>query len=411
MEKLCLADREILREIARRKLEMAQSPENDRILAMWKKQAAGKRDTPTVRLLFSNFPDEVIENRMRCTGETARRIEFDMLWSLVGRELFGDDTPLSPTYDIPLITRVDPYGVKSVITHTRNSKGFHMEPVTDDLEADEEMFLKGYFSIEEKETQELADVANEAFGDILPVRIVMNGLTGPFTNPLVMLIGMENLYMAMYDAPDSFHRIMDSACRVYEGLFDELEKRKLLRSNNDFCCLPQESFGFTDELPHEGVTGTKQMWGFLESQEMTAASPEMYGEFVYPYMDRLVRRFGLLSYGCCERVDNLFENYLSKWKNLRKLSVSPFNDEHKVGDFLRGSNIVYYSKPRAEYVTNPGPLDEDAVRRCFKGICECASGCLFEVAQREVGTIYGDWERGRRYVELARESIDRWWKP
>jgi hypothetical protein len=137
----------------------------------------------------------------------------------------------------------------------------------------------------------------------------------------------------------------------------------------------------------------------------------MYGEFVYPYQDRLARRFGLLSYGCCERVDALWEKYLSKWEHLRKLSVSPFNNERQIGEYLRGSRVVYYSKPRAEHVTNIGPLDEDAIRRYFKGVCEAASGCLFEVAQREVGTIYGDFERGRRYVELAKESIERYWKP
>ena len=137
----------------------------------------------------------------------------------------------------------------------------------------------------------------------------------------------------------------------------------------------------------------------------------MFGEFVYPYFERLVKRFGLLSYGCCERVDNLWEDYLSKWTNLRKLSVSPFNNEEKIGEYLRGSRVVYYSKPRAEYLTNPGPIDEDAIRNCFKGISLAASGCLFEVAQREVGTIFGDFERGKRYVQLAKESIAKYWKP
>ena len=175
----------------------------------------------------------------------------------------------------------------------------------------------------------------------------------------------------------------------------------------------QESFAFNSELPKakDGPVKTTDLWGFLESQESTAVAPETYGEFVYPYLDRLVRRYGLLSYGCCERVDNLWENYLSKWKNLRKLSVSPFNDEPQIGEYLRGTNVVYYSKPRAEYVTNPGPLDEEALRAYFRGVAEAASGCLLEVAQREVGTIFGDFERGRRYVEIARETIDRYWKP
>ena len=124
-----------------------------------------------------------------------------------------------------------------------------------------------------------------------------------------------------------------------------------------------------------------------------------------------MKRYGLLSYGCCERVDAIWPDYLSKWKNLRKLSVSPFNNEPQVGEYLRGSNVVYYSKPRAEFVTNPGPLDEDALREYFKGVCEAASGCLFEMAQREVGTIFGDYERGRRYVQIAKECIEEYWKP
>ena len=159
------------------------------------------------------------------------------------------------------------------------------------------------------------------------------------------------------------------------------------------------------------MTRTAQCWGFLESQETTAVSPETYGEFAWDYMDRLVKRYGLLSYGCCERVDALWEKYLSKWTNLRKLSVSPFNNEPQIGEYLRGSNVVYYSKPRAEFVTNRGPLDEDALRAYFKEVCQCASGCLFEMAQREVGTIFGDYERGRRYVQIAKERIQEYWRP
>ena len=108
MKPITPSDREILRALARRKLELASSAENERILKLWHAQAEGRRDTPPVRLLFSNFTDEVITARMRCQGEEARQIEWKLLDEMVGRELFGDDTPLSPTYDIPLFTSVDP---------------------------------------------------------------------------------------------------------------------------------------------------------------------------------------------------------------------------------------------------------------------------------------------------------------
>ena len=60
MEKISEKDREILRELAQRQADLANSPDNQQILKKWKSLAAGKRERPTVRLLFSNFPHEVV---------------------------------------------------------------------------------------------------------------------------------------------------------------------------------------------------------------------------------------------------------------------------------------------------------------------------------------------------------------
>ena len=412
METVSQKDRAILRELAEKKVAFANCRRNEEILAMWHAQAKGVRDTPPVRLLFSNFPNEVVTSRLRCEGSDARRLEARLLSSMVGRDLFDDDTPISNFLEISLSAGAYPFGARPDIRRAKDTIGFHIEPLTDDIEADFELFCGGTFSANPEGTKAYCAWADEIIGDILPTKIVMNSLTGAITNPLIMLIGMETYYLSMYDSPEALHKIMDMATSVYERYYDFLEEKKLLLPTNGFSGVAQESFAFTDELPAQGpISSVGQMWGFLESQETTAVSPETYGEFVYPYQDRLVKRFGLLSYGCCERVDALWEDYLSKWKNLRKLSVSPFNNEAQVGEYLRGSRVVYYSKPRAEFVTNPGPLDEDTLRKYFRGVAEAASGCLFEVAQREVGTIFGDYSRGKRYVEIAKETIGKYWRP
>lgn len=404
-------DLKILRERAALQLEYSHSEKNERIMSQWKALAAGRRESPTVRLLFSNYPNEVITPRMRCEGAEARMLENMLLSTLVGRELFDDDTPIAPTFDVYLRYGVKLFGLEPNITHIKDSSGYHINPVIDDLEESLDKLRGGRVMIDLDGTNRLMELADEAFGDILPAKMKMFNLTGAITNPLVHLTGLENFYYSMMDTPDALHAVMDLATGLYEELYDELEAKKLLLPTNGICGISQESFAFTDELPDDNVTRTNQCWGFLESQESVGVSPDMYGEFVYPYQDRLAKRFGLLSYGCCEGVDCLFEKYLSKWEHLRKLSVSPFNDERKVGEYLRGTRIVYYSKPRAEFVTNPGPLDEAALRKYFKYVCECASGCLFEMAQREVGTIFGDSERGRRYVQIAKECIREYWKP
>lgn len=413
MECISEKDRQRLRTLAHRQLEYANSERNEEILKQWRALAEGRRESPTVRLLYSNFPDEVVTPRMQCESQQARRLEYLLLYKLVGRELFDDDTPIAATFDMQYHTYVTPFGIKpqSHYASGDNPKGFHIDPVIEDLEADLEKLRGGSFGVDREGTQQWMEFVQDILDDILPVRLIQGYLTGGITNPLVALMGMENYYLAMYDTPEALHEVMDMATKVYEAYYDFLEREKLLLPADDFSPLGQESFSFNQELPKDRAEKTTDCWGFLESQETTAVSPATYGEFVYPYQDRLVKRFGLLSYGCCERVDALWEDYLSKWKNLRKLSVSPFNNEMQIGEYLRGSNVVYYSKPRAEFVTNPGPLDEVALRRYFKGVCEAASGCLFEMAQREVGTIYGDFQRGRRYVQIARECIAEYWKP
>lgn len=413
MDIIAQRDRDILRQRASLQREYAEAPKNEMILAKWIAQAEGRRESPPIRLLFSNFNHEVVTPRLQCEGDAARRIEATLLRTLVGRELFDDDTPISPTFDIGWRTSVRPFGISPHITRAEggNAQGFHIDPVITDLAAELEKFRGGSFNVDREGTARQRALLEDLFGDILPVRMVMGALPGSLTNPLVHLMGMEAYYMAMYDCPEAVHAVMEMGTRIYEQYYDFLEAEQLLLPTTGLSPLAQESFAFTDELPSENVTRTTQCWGFLESQESTAVSADCFGEFVFPYQQRLVDRVGLLSYGCCERVDAIWPDYLSKWDKLRKLSVAPFNNEPRVGDYLRGSRVVYYCKPRAEFVTCDGPLNESAILTYFKGVCEAASGCLFEIAQREVGTIYGDFERGRHYVRLTRQAVDSYWRP
>ena len=413
METISAQDRAILRQRAQKQLDYAGDAQNEAILKKWRAQAQGRREAPPVRFLISNFRHEVITPRLQCKGEEARRIESALLGRVAGRELFDDDTPIAPTFDMGWHTHVRPFGNDHQITRAAGSgaQGFHIDPVIHNLAAEIDQLRGGSFGVNRAATARQREQVEDLFGDILPVRMVMNSLPGSITGPLVFRMGMEAYYLAMFDCPDAVHEAMEMATRIYERYYDFLEAEQLLLPTNGTGPLSQESFAFTDELPAESVTRTTQCWGFLESQETTAVSAEAFGEFVFPYQQRLVNRFGLLSYGCCERVDAIWADYLATWPKLRKLSVSPFNNEPRIGELLRGSRVVYYCKPRAEFVTGQGPLDDAAITAYFKGVCEAASGCLFEIAQREVGTIFGDCERGRRYVRLAKDAVDAYWRP
>ena len=411
MERISQKERERLRALARKQLEFAHSPRNDQILRQYEALGQGRREDPTVRLLFSNFMREVVYNRMECIHPEARRMECQLLTTMVGRELFDDDTPISPTFDVSWDTWVNPFGTEPRQIQDEASGGYHIVNQFEELPDGMDLLRGGSFGVNRDSTSAWIGTVEEVLGDLLPTRMVMCSLPAMITNYLVRIMSMQNYYMAMYDYPDLLHQVMDMATKVYEDYYDFLEREKLLCPTVGLSPINQESFAFNSELPAENVTKTTQCWGFMEAQETHAVSPATFGEFMFPYQDRMNRHFGLLTYGCCERVDAIWEDYLSKWKNLRKLSVSPFNDERRVGEYLRGTNVVYYSKPRAEFVTAREGMDEEALRAYFKEVCQCASGCLFEIAQREVGTIYGDYERGRRYVQIAKECVQEYWRP
>lgn len=110
MEQISNRDREILRSLAKTKLEYVNSLRNEEILKQWNALGEGRRESPTVRLLFSNFSRDVVEARLQCEGDLARSVERALVSSLVGRELFDDDTPLSPTFDLRWRYRVLPLG-------------------------------------------------------------------------------------------------------------------------------------------------------------------------------------------------------------------------------------------------------------------------------------------------------------
>lgn len=64
-----------------------------------------------------------------------------------------------------------------------------------------------------------------------------------------------------------------------------------------------------------------------------------------------------------------------------------------------------------ECSSNHCTLDEDAIVEHIKKTALAASGCHLEIAQREVGTIHSDFERARRYIEIVRNTVEKYWKP
>src|SRR5699024_10142111 len=144
--------------------------------------------------------------------------------------------------------------------------------------------------VDREGTKKQFELAGELFGDILPPKMVMNGLYAVPTQDVVHLMGMETMCFSMYDYPELFHRMMDSLTDDYLAYFDFLAKEKLLLPTAGYEMVGQGSRCFTSELPAGKAESARDVWGFMDSQETVSISPEMYGEFIFPYYRKVAER-------------------------------------------------------------------------------------------------------------------------
>lgn len=405
-------DKQILRETAAHQMELATTPRNQELEKLWIRHNACKGERPTVYIEWGTFAGEVIDPLLRCEGEEARRIEYALYSNFIGQELFHDDSVVPAYMPVKIKTWFVPFGIEVKVDHaSRGSIGHHFHEVLCDLEEDFHKLGKSTYGADMQKTQTTMDMYTSLFGDILPARLTGVCLYAVPTQCIVHIMSMQNMLFSMYDYPELFHKMMDMLANDYIEYFKFCETRGLILPTTRGEAVGNGTFAFTDELPGPDVSArrpltTHDVWGFLDSQETTGISPDMYKEFVFPYYRRIAEIYGMLSYGCCEAVDPIWDKCLKDMPHLRKVSISPWCNEDLMGERLRGTNIVYHRKPSPNMLGTEVVLNEDAVRDSIKKTMTAARGCEIEFSQRDVYTVHNDMAKVRRYVEIIRECSE-----
>ena len=404
MNNISATDKHILRELAKKQLEYANSPKNLENIRLWYKHNACKGERPMIHIELNTFWQEVVPKRLQCQSEAARNIENNLLSGMVNFELFGDDRPVLDYFPIRIHAGFLPFGINPKSTTADEGLGYHVEPVIRDLEQDFHLLGKSEMPTGPYFDTELMDMANETLGDILPAKLTLSSVSSFPSSAILWLMGMETMFTSMYDYPDLFHKMMNQYADDTLRLFDHMENEGIILPTVGGESLTMGSFCYTDELP-KTATKVNEIWGHTNCQEATGLSQEMFAEFIHPYNKKISDRFGLLSYGCCEAVHPQWES-LKTLENLRKISISPWCDEEFMGNELRGTKIIYHRKPAPHFIGVGTKLDEDAVRADIRRTVKAAQGCTLEFSQRDVYTINNDEEKVRRYVEIIKEECD-----
>ena len=84
-------EREILRNLAQKQLEVANSQKNLDRVALWKRHNALKGERPILHIEIDNFVQEAIVPRLQCEDPMARKIETRLWQSMINLTEFDDD--------------------------------------------------------------------------------------------------------------------------------------------------------------------------------------------------------------------------------------------------------------------------------------------------------------------------------
>ncbi|MCL2059232.1 MAG: hypothetical protein FWH01_09300 [Oscillospiraceae bacterium] len=413
-------ERKILRELAVRQAEIAALPIMEERKKLWYDINDGKTGHPLVAMEFHGLEQEVYPKLM-CEDPLARELERDMSQLIFRHEHYRDDFVIPASVSVGIHNDITPFGFNPDVVHTMEADGteglgYVYKYIVDDLEKDIGLFKPSSFVVDAglKEANERKVHAEEILGDILPVRLEFRGISLHPAFFMFRMMGMETMFCSIIDYPELFHKIMRQLTDDYHAFLDAIEAGGALVPNNDASRVCQETAGYTHELPGAGQLDRpmkiSDSWGMASSQETVGMSAAMYDEFFFTYTKEITDRCGLLSYGCCEPVDMYWESSLSRLKNLRRLSISPWCNEEAIGEMIRGTKVCYHRKPSPNYISVDSVFDEEAFLNHIKRSVIAARGCPLHITFRDITSVRGEPWRLTRAVELTREAFARWWQ-
>jgi hypothetical protein len=401
-------DKTILKALAVQVREIGERPEMAEKKRLWNLHNNLKGERPMIFCDPENGWHEIIpESTLECTNDIARYWELSLKKQLFWGTKMGDDYVVEPVFDVPHVYRELPWRIrgKEALSHdfsTQQDGGaYHIDTV---MESYDELpdVLPQEIIIDYKLSGMVLELAHDVFDGLLKVRnrtvwFWSFGLTDEFSQ----LRGMDKMLMDFYDNPEGVHALMNSLKEGTVQRLEFLEKNNLFYPNNNYTYVGSGGIGYTDQLPSDEPAAMKGMWGHAESQITTGVSPDMFGEFIYPYQKEIMDRFGLQCYGCCEGLESRIR-LLKQSNNLRRVSVSHWADPEKMSDELK-KDYIFSLKP------SPTPLatyemDVDFAREELEQKFRIAgnNNCV-EIIMKDNHTLGNNPENVIKWVKLARE--------
>ncbi len=417
-------DRHVMRELAEKWLQWSAAPIMEQRKRLWKDVHDLKAQRPVILVETDWIEDYVTDDELACVDPFLRSVERSMRVKLRQAEELDDDIVIEPYYQLGWRMDFSDYGVPVEIQSAacpQKSIAYRFSfPIA--TPEDVGKLRPRTMAVNRAESVRRRDLLADAIGDILPIRLgnfdpfVYEfdvgefgdvGFTGNFffglTWQVYRFIGNEGLLYWVYDAPDAIHKLMSYMLDDRIAMFDFFEREGLLALNTDSQMAGPRMYGYVSDLPDpdsQQKVELKHLWGWAESQEAANISPAMYDEFVLPYLAKLSERFGLIYYGCCERVDDRLESIINAIPNLRCVSVSGWSNFQRTAELL-GNKYVYSRKPVPAHISGSYP-HWDLLEKDMRDTYAVTKESNVEILFRDIYTLNGERARLRRWVDMTK---------
>ena len=407
------ADREILRELGRRKFEIGNLPIQKETAGLWRKLNGLKPVRPLVWIDQVPWHEMNINDELttRCQDPFLRNIELGLLIELYQWAHFPGDMVVEPVIYSGIVggpaSSYGDYGLVEQCERREGGQDVGFIP-TIHSEADADKIHTPMVWFDRDATDKNFHALSDVFDGIIPVqkRLIAHQWHAPW-DQIIHWYGIEQLYTDMYDRPELVHRILRNFTKALHEVLDQQESLGMLEAGNGNFMVGSGGPGITDELPKPDYNPAhvrpKDQWGCSTGQIFSEVSPDMHEEFCLQYERPMMERFGLTYYGCCEPLHKKVD-MLRSVKNLRKISMSPWVNIAEGSEQL-GRRYVFSFKP------NPAHLgmhrwDPDLVRNYLTDVVRQTRSNNVELILKDITTARSEpqriWEWARIASEVAR---------
>lgn len=407
-------DKDAIRSVAERYGEIASSDVmKDRIERCYKTNAM-EEVRPIV--LINEIPwGEIKDDSLVCRcSEQLRGMEGNLRRTLYQWDHFQVDMIIPPAFRVAKRSRSTGIGINVEETQIKSETGTNISAheYVDILKDDDDLAKVQIPEItyDKEGTEKALELASEVFDGIMPVELCGHALQYNIWDTIARFRGVDSLLMDLAMRPEFMHRIAQRFSEVVEAMFTQSEELGLLDSNQyDLHC----TVACTNELPaadFDGKVRRKDVWGRCAAQIFGSVSPDMHDEFDLAYNEKTFGDCGLLYYGCCEPMDRKIDILRKRFKNLRKVSITPWADPERAAEAM-GNDLVMAAKPNPANVAsktfNPKVVEDEMTR--YLDACK-KHGTTCEFVLKDISTVANQPQNLTQWAKTAMAVVDRYYR-